>query len=101
MATGLLPESVLGAAKQGFASPVPAWFQGGLGDLARRLLTRPASLERGWWTKQGIGRLLADPTRHAFRLYTLTMLELTVRIHAERRDRAPTTATLAELAEES
>ena len=101
MATGLLPDSVLNAPNQGFASPVPAWFQGGTGDLSRRVLTRRASLERGWWTKQGIGRLLADPGRHAFRLYTLTMLELTIRIHAERRDRTPTTATLAELADET
>jgi len=100
MATGLLPDSVLNAAKQGFASPVPAWFRGGLGDLSRRLLTRRATLERGWWTKAGIGRLLADPARHAFRLYTLTMLELTIRIHAERRDKTPTTATLAELADQ-
>jgi len=101
MAAGLLPDSVLNAAKQGFASPVPAWFRGDLGPLCRRVLTRRATLERGWWTKQGIERLLADPSRHAFRLYTLTMLELTVRIHAERRDRTPTTATLAEMAEES
>ena len=51
--------------------------------LARRILTRPATLERGWWSKQGIERLLAEPRRHGFRVYTLLMLELAVRIHVE------------------
>ena len=101
MAAGLLPDSVLTAPKQGFASPVPAWFQGGLGPACRRLLTRRASLERGWWSEQGIDRLLADPARHAFRLYTLTMLELTVRTHGERGDRVAPSAGVDDWAEES
>ena len=54
-----------------------------MGPLARRILTRPATLERGWWSKQGIERLLAEPRRHGFRVYTLLMLELAVRIHVE------------------
>ncbi len=99
MAAGLLPDSVLTAPKQGFASPVPAWFRGELGDLSRRLLTRRAALERGWWSKAGITRLLADPARHAFRLYALVMLELTVRLHAEIRPGAPPAASLHDLAE--
>ena len=78
-----LPAAVLTAPKQGFASPVPAWMRAGLGDAARRLLTRPATLERGWWTAQGIDRLLADPDRHGFRVYTLLMLELAIRVHVE------------------
>ena len=83
IAAPFLPEALLTAPKQGFASPVPAWVRGGLGPLARRLLTRKESLERGWWTAQGVDRLLADPDRHGHRLYALTMLEMAVRLHVE------------------
>ena len=58
-------------------------MRAGLGAQARRLLTRPESLDRGWWTAQGIDRLLAEPDRHAFRLYSLVMLELAVRLFVE------------------
>jgi asparagine synthase (glutamine-hydrolysing) len=69
--------------KQGFASPVPGWLKAGLDRPAQRLLCRPATLERGWWSAEGIERLLADPDRHGFRIYSLLMLELAVRIHVE------------------
>ncbi len=79
IAASHLPAEVLAAPKQGFASPVPAWIRSGLGASARRLLTAPATLDRGWWSAEGIDRLLADPDRHGFRVYTLLMLELAVR----------------------
>jgi len=83
MAAPFLPEAVIAAPKQGFAAPVPAWLEAGLSPLAGRILTRPATLERGWWSKQGIEKLLAEPRRHGFRVYSLLMLELAVRIHVE------------------
>ncbi|CCQ75472.1 asparagine synthase (glutamine-hydrolyzing) [Magnetospira sp. QH-2] len=83
MAARYLPEALLKAPKQGFASPVPAWLKAGLADPIRRLLTRPETLERGWWSAEGITRLMAEPERHGFRVYTLAMLELTVRMHGE------------------
>jgi len=83
IAARFLPEDVIAAPKQGFASPVPAWLDAGLEPLARRVLTGRSALERGWWTADGIDRLLADPRRHGFRVYTLLMLELAVRIHVE------------------
>jgi asparagine synthase (glutamine-hydrolysing) len=48
-------------------------------------LTRRETLDRGWWTAEGIERLMARPARHGFRIYTLLMLELAVRVHVERR----------------
>jgi asparagine synthase (glutamine-hydrolysing) len=83
MAGALLPRAVIEAPKQGFASPVPAWMEAGLGPPARRLLTDRRALDRGWWTAAGIERLLSEPRRHGFRIYALVMLELAVRILVE------------------
>ncbi len=83
IAARFLPREVLDAPKQGFASPVPSWLKAGLDGQARRLLTRKETIDRGWWTAAGINRLLADPVRHGFRVYSLLMLELAVRIHVE------------------
>lgn len=98
IAAHFLPEKLLTAPKQGFASPVPAWFAGPLGEASRRLLSSPRALARGWWSKDGIAALFGDPRRHAFRLYSLTMLELTVRLHVEDRTPAAPAVNLADLA---
>lgn len=99
MAARFLPEPLLTAPKQGFASPVPAWMASGLGAMAGRILTRPAALDRGWWTKAGIGRLLSRLDRHAFVLYDLLMLELTVRLHVEQGLPEPPAHGLEDLAD--
>ena len=83
IAARFLPEPLLRAPKQGFAAPVPAWLITGLGQTAGRILKRKQSLERGWWTADGIDRLLADQDHHGFRIYTLLMLELAVTIFVE------------------
>jgi asparagine synthase (glutamine-hydrolysing) len=83
IAAKFLPEAVLNAPKQGFASPVSAWMKAGLNEIAGRILKRPATLDRGWWTGAGIDALLNDPDRHGFRVYTLLMLELSVRLMIE------------------
>jgi asparagine synthase (glutamine-hydrolysing) len=89
LAEAFLPKAVTEAPKQGFMSPVPAWIRSGLGPLARQILTTRQSLERGWWTADGIDWLLANPERHGFRVYSLLMLELTILIHVE-SSRSPT-----------
>jgi asparagine synthase (glutamine-hydrolysing) len=96
-----LPDGVLNAPKQGFASPVPAWMKAGLGPLAKRLLTHPRALERGWWTADGIDRLLAQPDRHGFRVYSLLMLELAVTtfIDAPAQNSTPPSTSLNDLVE--
>ncbi|MDP6804471.1 MAG: hypothetical protein QF902_03965, partial [Rhodospirillales bacterium] len=76
-------DAVLEAPKRGFVSPLPAWLEAGLAAPIRSVLTRPDTLARGWWSAQGIERLLARPRDHAYRLYSLLMLELAVRVHIE------------------
>jgi asparagine synthase (glutamine-hydrolysing) len=99
IAQRFLPDAVIDAPKQGFASPVPAWMNENLVALCRSMLTRRETLERGWWTAAGIDRLLADAPRHSFRLYALLMLELSVRIHVEQHPSAtPPEGGLAALA---
>lgn len=88
MAATMLPAEVLNAPKQGFASPVPNWMGGSLLPVARRLLTSRRSRQRGWFRAEGIDALLADPVTNAFRLYALTMLELSVRIHVDAQARS-------------
>ncbi len=83
MARDLLPDSVLTAPKQGFAAPVPHWLKGGLDGAARRLLLRPGTLQRGWWSAGGVEKLLSNPAQHGFKIYSLMMLELAVRLFAE------------------
>lgn len=83
IAERFLPDAVIAAPKQGFASPVPAWMDENMTALCRSMLTRRETLERGWWTAAGIDRLVADPRRYSFPLYALLMLELNVRIHVE------------------
>ena len=83
MAAPFLPDAVLSAPKQGFASPVPSWLKAGMAPTIERILTAKRTLERGWWSADGVKRLLADPARHGFRAYSLLMLELAVRIHVE------------------
>ena len=100
MARPYLPESVLNAPKRGFASPVPAWMESGLGAVAGRILSSSRALERGWWTNNGVKRLLNDPGRHAFRIYQLLMLELSVAIHVEgRAGDGPPSARLEDFAD--
>lgn len=83
IASRFLPEEVVAAPKRGFVSPVPSWLRSGLDVIARGLLTRPKTLERGWWSAAGIEKLLAQPERHGYRIYSLLMLEMTVRVHIE------------------
>ncbi len=100
MAKNLLPEAVISAPKRGFAAPVPHWLDNGLGAAARRLLLRPESLERGWWSAGGMERLLADPARHGFRIYSLVMLEMAVRLFVEQSPgSSPPAVSLEEFAD--
>ena len=97
LAENLLPQKILQAPKRGFAAPAKAWARSGLAKTAQRFLTRPQSLERGWWTADGIKALAAKPERFSFQLYALLMLELTVYLHIENIQLTKPSATMDEI----
>ncbi len=100
MARPLLPDSVINAPKQGFVSPVPNWFKRDVGRAAHKLLTSRDALDRGWWTAEGISQLTRRPERHAYRVYSLLMLELAVRTFTDGTiSEAAPSASLTEIAD--
>ena len=86
LAAPYLPEPLLSAPKQGFTSPVPVWMTGSFSQAAKRLLTRPQALERGWWNTSGVSNLFANPGKHGYRIYALLALELTTALYVDRGD---------------
>ena len=85
IASQFLPETILEGKKQGFVSPVPNWFRSGLEIPAKSMLTSRRTLDRGWWTKNGITKLFSNLDRYGYQIYTLLMLELCVRLHVEKQ----------------
>ena len=82
-----LPSEVAGRGKRGFGVPLADWFRGELRPLARGLLLDEHARSRGWFRPEAVERLLeehaAGRADHGHRLWTLTMLELWQRTHAE------------------
>jgi asparagine synthase (glutamine-hydrolysing) len=100
IASGLLPERVTRAPKEGFSPPLTAWLRGDLGPVVRRLLTSRDALARGWWTAEGVERALGAPDTYGSGLYILLMLELGIRMLVESPcRREPPGETLEEIAD--
>ena len=75
-----LPRQVLRRRKMGFGMPVAEWFRGELGDMAGDLLLTPRALQRGYFRREELDRLLTEHRRlaadHGARLWVLLFLEL-------------------------
>jgi asparagine synthase (glutamine-hydrolysing) len=78
-----LPPLVAARGKAGFGVPLAAWFRGELRELAHDVLL----VDRGWFERAAVERLLADHESgradNGHRLWTLVMLELWQRAHAD------------------
>ena len=85
IASQFLPEKIVEGRKQGFVSPVPNWWRSGLEVPAECLLSSRRTLERGWWTKNGVTKLFSNVDLYGYQIYTLVMLELCVRLHVEKQ----------------
>jgi asparagine synthase (glutamine-hydrolysing) len=75
-----LPPAIRTRGKMGFGVPIDRWFRGELKEELRAVLLDPASLNRGLFRAEAVERLVnehaAGVRDHAYRLWSLLMLEL-------------------------
>jgi asparagine synthase (glutamine-hydrolysing) len=64
----------------GFGMPVAEWFRGDLREIARDVLLDRRTLARGYFSREGVTRLLEEHLDlrrdHGYRLWSLLFLEL-------------------------
>jgi asparagine synthase (glutamine-hydrolysing) len=76
----LLPAEVFRRRKTGFGVPLDGWFRGELRELARETLLSRQSIDRDFFRREAVERLLDEHQRgardHSMRLWSLLMLEL-------------------------
>ncbi len=86
----LLPRSIQNRPKMGFGVPIDRWFRGELQGELRAVLLDPRALDRGLFRPEAVSTLIDEHVGrkrdHAYRLWTLLMLELWFRHHFDRRD---------------
>jgi len=77
---GALPDAVLDRPKMGFSAPISHWFRDELREMAYDVLLSPTTLQRGYFQRQALGRLVdehcAGQRDHAETLWQLLVLEL-------------------------
>jgi asparagine synthase (glutamine-hydrolysing) len=86
----MLPPEIAHRPKMGFGVPIDRWFRGELRNELREVLLDPRTLARGFFRRGETERLIAEHAEgrmdHAYRLWSLLMLELWFRHHM---DQAP------------
>jgi len=89
----LLPSGILHRRKMGFGVPIKKWFRGELSGMLGEVLLDPATLARGYFRREVLETLIQEHRSgirdHAYRLYTLLMLELWHREFVDGRAREP------------
>jgi asparagine synthase (glutamine-hydrolysing) len=84
-----VPSQTLDRPKQGFGLPLKHWFRNALRDDMAALLLEPRTLQRGYFRKSAIERLLSEHRRgerdHSSALWLLLSFELWHRNYLERR----------------
>ncbi|HYL79975.1 MAG TPA: asparagine synthase (glutamine-hydrolyzing), partial [Candidatus Acidoferrum sp.] len=101
---GVLPEEILRRPKKGFGVPIDHWLRHELRDLARETLLAPTCLDRGYFRREPLERMLEEHVRGTANwdslLWNLLMLEFWHRTYvdgegtlaAQRRALQPTAA---------
>jgi asparagine synthase (glutamine-hydrolysing) len=88
-----LPEKIIKRGKQGFGVPVGMWFKNELRDYVRNVLLDPRTLQRGYFTRAGIERLIVNHETGAadngYRIWALLVLEIWHRTFADGSGEAP------------
>jgi len=79
LATTLLPPEIVSRRKQGFGVPLGVWFRGGLRELFADTLLSRESLQRGYFNRRFVERIvhehLSGKRDHYFRLWQLVVFE--------------------------
>jgi asparagine synthase (glutamine-hydrolysing) len=83
-----LPPALRHRPKMGFGVPIDRWFRGDLKDELRSVLLDPVSLNRGLFRPEALTTLVSEHVDgrrdHAYKLWTLLVLELWFRNHIDR-----------------
>ena len=83
-----LPEPILTRRKMGFGVPVARWFRNELKDYVYEILLDPRTLNRGYFTRDGIERLLNDHIAahydHSSKIWALLFLEIWFRVFIDK-----------------
>jgi asparagine synthase (glutamine-hydrolysing) len=74
-----LPKPILKRQKMGFGVPVSRWFRNDLKDYVNDILLDPRTLNRGYFRRDGIERLINDHRTgrydHSSKIWALLFLE--------------------------
>jgi asparagine synthase (glutamine-hydrolysing) len=83
----LLPRAILKRGKMGFGVPISRWFRNELKDYIYEILLDHKSLDRGYFKREGVERLLADHIGlrydHSAKIWALLFLEIWFRVYMD------------------
>ena len=84
----LLPQTIIERPKMGFGVPLDQWFRLDLREMAQDLLLSPRAVERGYFRREVVQRLLDEHIKGVrqwhYQLWNLLMLELWHRTFIDR-----------------
>jgi asparagine synthase (glutamine-hydrolysing) len=83
-----LPDSILKRKKMGFGVPISRWFRNELKDYVYEILLDQRTLNRGYFKREGIERVLNDHIAlrydHSAKIWALLILEMWFRIFVDK-----------------
>jgi len=83
-----LPETIFKRKKMGFGVPVSRWFRNELKDYVYDILLDPRTLNRGYFRREGVQRLLNDHIAlrydHSAKIWALLFLEMWFRVFIDK-----------------
>jgi asparagine synthase (glutamine-hydrolysing) len=86
---GFLPDAIFKRRKMGFGVPVSRWFRNELKDYVYDILLDPRTLNRGYFKREGVERLLNNHIElrydHSARIWSLLFLEMWFRVFVDRK----------------
>ncbi len=81
---GIIPKKIINRKKVGFRTPIEKWIEGPLKDYARKILLSKKCLNRGYFNKNEIIKLIESPYSKTEYVWRLINLELWFRIFIDK-----------------